>query len=161
MRSSGENLLTLINDILDFSKIEAGRMEIETIDFNLCSAVEETLGLFAEQAYGKGLELASFIEYDVPVALKGDPGRIRQVLANLLSNAVKFSEEGEVILRVGLVEESDDAVVVRFEVKDTGIGVTQEQRYRLFNPSPRQTPLLPVATEGRAWGWLSLGSLWS
>jgi two-component system sensor histidine kinase/response regulator len=133
VRHSGENLLTIINDILDFSKIEAGRMEIETIDFDLRSAVEEMLGLIAERAHGKGLELASLIEYDVPIALKGDPGRIRQVLANLLSNAVKFTGEGEVILRVGLVEDSDDAVVVRFEVKDTGIGTTQEQRSRLFS----------------------------
>jgi two-component system, sensor histidine kinase and response regulator len=132
VRSSGENLLNIINYILDFSKIEAGRMEMETIDFDLRSAVEEMMGLLAERAHGKGLELASLIEYDVPVALRGDPGRIRQVLANLLSNAVKFTEEGEVVLRVGLVEDSDDAVVVRFEVKDTGIGMTQEQRSKLF-----------------------------
>ena len=132
VRSSGENLLTILNDILDFSKIEAGKMDIETLDFDLRLVVEETVGLLAERAYGKGLELASLIEYDVPIALKGDPGRIRQVLANLLSNAVKFTEEGEVILRVGLVEESDDAAVVRFEVKDTGIGMTHEQRSGLF-----------------------------
>jgi signal transduction histidine kinase/DNA-binding response OmpR family regulator len=132
VRSSGENLLTIINDILDFSKIEAGKMDIETIDFDLRSAVEETVGLLAERAHGKGLELASLIGYDVPIALKGDPGRIRQVLVNLLNNAVKFTEEGEVILRVGLVEESDDTAVVRIGVKDTGIGMTQEQRARLF-----------------------------
>jgi two-component system, sensor histidine kinase and response regulator len=132
IRTSGENLLTIINDILDFSKIEAGKMETETIDFDLRSAAEETAGLLAERAHGKGLELVSLIEYDVPNVLKGDPGRIKQVLVNLLSNAVKFTEEGEVILRVGLVEESDDAVVARFEVKDTGIGMSEEQRSRLF-----------------------------
>jgi CheY-like chemotaxis protein len=132
VRSSGENLLTIINDILDFSKMEAGKMEIETIDFDLRSAVEETVGLLAARAFGKGLELVSLVEYGVPIALKGDPGRIRQVLVNLLSNAVKFTEEGEVILTVGLAKESDDAAVVRFEVKDTGIGMTQEQRSRLF-----------------------------
>jgi signal transduction histidine kinase/DNA-binding response OmpR family regulator/HPt (histidine-containing phosphotransfer) domain-containing protein len=132
VRSSGENLLTIINDILDFSKIEAGKMDIETIDFDLRAAVEKTVGLLAERAHGKGLELASLVEYDVPIALKGDPGRIRQILANLLSNAVKFTEEGEVVLRVGLVEETDDVAVVRFEVKDTGIGMTPEQQERLF-----------------------------
>ena len=132
VRSSGEHLLTIINDILDFSKIEAGKMEMEIIDFDLRSAVEETVGLLAERAHSKGLELASLVEYDVPVALKGDPGRIRQILGNLLSNAVKFAEEGEVILRVGLVEETEDTVVVRLAVTDTGIGMTEEQRTRLF-----------------------------
>jgi two-component system sensor histidine kinase/response regulator len=132
VRNSGENLLTIINDILDFSKIEAGRMEIEILDFDLDTAVEESVGLLAERAHDKSLELASLVEYDVPTALKGDPGRIRQVLVNLLGNAVKFTEEGEVILRVGLAEDRQDAAVVRFEVKDTGIGMTQEQRARLF-----------------------------
>ena len=131
-RSSGENLLTIINDILDFSKIEAGKMELEIIDFDLRSAVEETVGLLAERSYDKNLELASLVEYDVPTALKGDPGRIRQVLTNLLGNAVKFTEEGEVVLRVRLVEGSEDVAVVRFEVKDTGIGMSQEQQTQLF-----------------------------
>jgi two-component system sensor histidine kinase/response regulator len=132
VRFSGENLLDLVNEILDFSKIEAGRMEIETIDFDLRSAVEETIGLLAERAHAKGLELASVIEYEVPIALRGDPGRIRQVLVNLLGNAVKFTEQGEVILRVGLVEETENAAVVRFEIKDTGIGIDEEQHARLF-----------------------------
>jgi two-component system sensor histidine kinase/response regulator len=132
VRSSGDNLLTIINDILDFSKIEAGKMHVEVIDFDLRAAVEESVGLLAERAYGKGLELASPVGPEVPTALKGDPGRIRQVLVNLLGNAVKFTEEGEVILRVGLTEESGDAAVVRFEVKDTGIGMSEEQRSRLF-----------------------------
>ncbi len=132
VRSSGEDLLTIINDILDFSKIEAGKVHIEYIAFDLRSAVEETVGLLAERAYGRGLELASLVEADVPGALEGDPGRIRQVLMNLLGNAIKFTEEGEVVLRVGLVEESDDVAVVRFEVKDTGIGMAEVQRSRLF-----------------------------
>ena len=132
VRSSGENLLTIINDILDFSKIEAGMMSLEIIDFDLRSTVEESVGLLAERAHGKGLELASLVEFGVPTALEGDPGRIRQILINLLGNAVKFTEEGEVILRVGLAEETDDTVIVRFEVPDTGIGMTQEQCLRLF-----------------------------
>ncbi|HLL40933.1 MAG TPA: response regulator, partial [Rubrobacteraceae bacterium] len=105
---------------------------LEIIAFDLRSAVEETVALLAEQAHGKGLELASLVEYDVPVALRGDPGRIRQILGNLLSNGVKFAEEGEVILRVGLVEETEDTVIVRLGVSDTGIGMTEEQRARLF-----------------------------
>jgi two-component system, sensor histidine kinase and response regulator len=132
IRISGENLLTIINDILDFSKIEAGSMDLETIDFDLGTTVEESVGLHAERAHAKGLELASLIEQGVPTALRGDPGRLTQVLTNLLSNAIKFTEEGEVILRVRLIEESSDTAMVRFEVKDTGIGMTQEQRSRLF-----------------------------
>ncbi len=131
VKTSGENLLTIINDILDFSKIEAGRMELEMMDFDLHRVVEETVELLAEQTHSKGLELASLIEQGVPTALRGDAGRIRQVLVNLLGNAVKFTEAGEVVLRVSLAE-VDGAAVVRFEVKDTGIGMTQEQRLRLF-----------------------------
>jgi two-component system, sensor histidine kinase and response regulator len=132
VRTSGENLLTLINDILDFSKIEAGKLDIEIIDFDLNSTVEEAVGLLAEQADEKGLELASLVKYEVPTALRGDPGRIRQVLVNLLSNAVKFTMEGEVTLVVRLVQDAEDKAVVRFEVRDTGIGLTEEQRSHLF-----------------------------
>ena len=152
VRSSGENLLTIINDILDFSKIEAGRMEIETIDFDLRSAVEETVGLLAERAHSKGLELANLVKADVPTALRGDPGRIRQVLVNLLANAVKFTEEGEVVLRVGLVEESDEEALVRVEVKDTGIGMSEEQQERLFRSFTQAD-----ATTTRRYGGTGLG----
>jgi two-component system sensor histidine kinase/response regulator len=112
--------------------MEAGRMELEVIDFDLGMAVEETLGLFAERAHAKGLELASLIGHDVPTALRGDPGRLTQVLTNLIGNAVKFTKEGEVILRVGLVEDHPAAATVRFAVTDTGIGMTEEQRSRVF-----------------------------
>ncbi len=132
VRISGENLLTLINDILDFSKIEAGKLDIEVIDFALNSTVEEAVGLLAEQAVDKRLELASLVKHEVPTALRGDPGRIRQILVNLLSNAVKFTAEGEVTLVVTLVEDAEEEAVVRFEVRDTGIGLTEEQRSRLF-----------------------------
>jgi two-component system, sensor histidine kinase and response regulator len=132
IRTSGENLLAIINDILDFSKIEAGMLELEIIDFDLRNTVEEALDLFAEQGHAKGLELAILIPYDVPVALRGDPGRLTQVMTNLISNAIKFTEEGEVVVRVELSEETDDTSMVRFSVSDTGIGMTPEQQGRLF-----------------------------
>jgi two-component system, sensor histidine kinase and response regulator len=129
---SGENLLTVINDILDFSKIEAGRLELEVTDFDPRNTVEETLGLFAEQASTKELELLNLIEHDVPTALRGDPGRLTQVLTNLIGNAIKFTEVGEVVVRVSLAEETEEEAVVRFEVSDTGIGMTDEQQAQLF-----------------------------
>ena len=132
IRRSGDSLLSIINDILDFSKIEAGKLEFETIDFDLRSTAEESLELLAERAEAKGIELTGLVEYDVPTMLKGDPGRIRQVLVNLLGNAVKFTEGGEVVLRAGLAEGGQETAVVRFEVADTGIGMTEEQRARLF-----------------------------
>jgi two-component system sensor histidine kinase/response regulator len=133
VRNSGENLLAIINDILDFSKIEAGRLELEVIDFDVRNTIEEALELFAEQAHSKDLELANLIESGVPRALKGDPGRLSQVLTNLIGNAVKFTEEGEIVLRVSLAHaEREDEAIVRFCVSDTGIGMSEEQRSRLF-----------------------------
>ncbi len=132
VRRSGENLLAIINDILDFSKVEAGQMRIETLDFDLRLAVEDTASLLAERAQGKGLELANLIESGLPTALRGDPGRIRQVLTNLIGNAIKFTETGEVVLKVSLAEDLPEVAVVRFEVTDTGIGMTEEQLGRLF-----------------------------
>ncbi|HET7270373.1 MAG TPA: response regulator, partial [Rubrobacter sp.] len=132
IRTSGDHLLTIINDILDFSKVEAGMMELEVIDFDLRNTVEEALDLFAERAHAKGLELANLITYDVPDVLRGDPGRLTQVLTNLMSNAIKFTEKGEVVVRVGLSQEPHDISVVRFSVTDTGIGMTPEQQVRLF-----------------------------
>ncbi|HJQ29813.1 MAG TPA: response regulator, partial [Rubrobacter sp.] len=132
VRVSGENLLTIINDILDFSKIEAGRMDLEVVDFDLRDTVEEALGLFAERARTKHLELASFIQPAVPRRLRGDPGRLTQVLTNLLGNAVKFTEVGDVALRVRLLDETSSEAVVHFSVTDTGIGLTTDQRSRLF-----------------------------
>jgi len=129
---SGRSLLEIINDILDFSKIEAGRIDLERVDFDLRRAVREVLGSFAEAAHAKGLELLCLIRHDVPNALVGDPGRLRQVLTNLVGNAVKFTEKGEVVLRVTLDESTDDAALVHFEVRDTGIGIESDLKPRLF-----------------------------
>jgi two-component system, sensor histidine kinase and response regulator len=132
IRSSGENLLVIINDILDFSKIEAGSLEMEVLDFDLCTTVEDSVSLLAERAHSKKLELASVVEPEVPTALRGDPGRLNQILTNLLSNAIKFTEEGEIVLCASLVEEKEREVMLRFEVTDTGIGLTEDQQGRLF-----------------------------
>ena len=132
VRLSGQNLMMIINDILDYSKIEAGAMRLETINLDLRSTVEDVTVLLGGQAQDKGLELASMVEHDIPEALRGDPGRLRQVLTNLLGNAIKFTDEGEVIVRVELVGEGEESATVRFEVSDTGIGISREQQQRLF-----------------------------
>ena len=129
---SAECLLTVIDDILDFSKVESGKMDLEAIDFALRTVIEETADLLAERAQSKGLELACLVHYDVPVVVRGDPVRLGQILTNLLGNAIKFTATGEVVLRAKLVEASGQAVVIRFEVADTGIGITPEGRSRLF-----------------------------
>jgi PAS domain S-box-containing protein len=132
IRSSGEALLTIINDILDFSKIEAGKLQFETIDFLLNSAVEDTIELLAERAHDKKIELACLVYADVPAALRGDPGRLRQVITNLLGNAIKFTERGEVILRAEKQSETENDVVIRFQITDTGIGISKAAQQNLF-----------------------------
>jgi len=134
IQSSADALLTIINDILDFSKIEAGKMELEIIDFDLRSVVEDTVDLLAAQAQGKGLELASQIDTNVAIYLKGDPGRFRQVLTNLLSNAIKFTKKGEVILRIVREQSDVQTITLKVSVTDTGIGLSQQSQAKLFQP---------------------------
>ena len=132
VRRSGESLLTIINDILDFSKIEAGKFDLESLEFDLRTVIEEVAVLLAERADSKGLELACLVYHDVPTVLRGDPGRLRQILMNLVGNAIKFTQQGEVVMRASLAEARADTVLVRFEVSDTGAGIAPEARARLF-----------------------------
>ncbi len=132
VRTSGESLLTLINDILDFSKIEAGRLELEAIDFDLRTVLDECAAPLALRAQDKGLELVCAAAPDLPLQLCGDPGRLRQILTNLTSNAIKFTERGEVSMRAGLVSETETDALIRFVIRDTGIGITPDQQQRLF-----------------------------
>jgi signal transduction histidine kinase/DNA-binding response OmpR family regulator len=132
IRSSGDALLTIINDILDFSKIESGKLIFEALDFNLREVIESTMELMAERAQVKGVELTGGMEPTVYTQLRGDPGRLRQILTNLLSNAIKFTERGEVALRVSQESDAGSAVVLRFDVKDTGVGIAPEVQSQLF-----------------------------
>ena len=134
INGSSEALLTLINDILDFSKIEAGKMTIESEAFDLVGTVEGALDLLAQRAAAKQLEMMSSIAPEVPAGLCGDAGRIRQILINLISNAVKFTEHGEVVVNVTLDRRENATAWLRFEVRDTGIGITPEAQARLFQP---------------------------
>ncbi len=130
-RSAG-NLLSIINDILDFSKMEAGRLELEILDFDLRKAMEEVLELPTYQADQKGIELIYHVHREIPSLLRGDPGRLRQVITNLCGNAIKFTQDGVVILRLKPEEQTRTHVKIRFELEDTGIGISEEDQLRLF-----------------------------
>ncbi|MBW4496222.1 MAG: PAS domain S-box protein [Oscillatoria princeps RMCB-10] len=145
IKVSGQNLLTLINDILDFSKLEAGEMRLETLDFDLNTCLEEVTDLLATQAYGKGLELFTVADSNVPLALRGDAGRLRQVLVNLVGNAIKFTDSGEVAVLVSLADGTSGTggtpvlrgdlrqrTAIRFSVRDTGIGIAPANLEKLF-----------------------------
>jgi two-component system, sensor histidine kinase and response regulator len=135
IQSSANALLTIINDILDFSKIEAGMQRFECVPFNLHTTIESVIDLFVPSARKKkGLELAFLIEEQVPVSVAGDPFRLRQVLTNLLSNAIKFTNAGEVVLHCSKLPDGDGKVTARFEVSDTGIGISPEDQELLFSP---------------------------
>jgi len=132
VRASADSLLQIINSILDFSKIEAGELDLEIIDFDLRRTVEDVSDMMAPRAYDKGLEFAYMIQSDVPSRLRGDPGRLRQILVNLTGNAVKFTEKGEVAISVSLDENTKTHATVRFSITDTGIGIPRNRLDRLF-----------------------------
>ena len=130
--TSANGLLTVINDILDFSKVESGKLQLDAIDFVLRTAIEEVTDLLAERAQSKGVEMTCLLHHDIPAVVRGDPGRLRQILTNLLGNSVKFTHAGEVVLRARLTADLGDDVTVRFEIADTGIGISPEGKSRLF-----------------------------
>lgn len=134
IRISGDALLSLINEILDLSKLEAGEMELEVLDFDLSTCVEEILDLLAPQAHAKKLEIAALVYRNAGGSFKGDVGRLRQILTNLIGNAIKFTEEGEVLVRAELQSETATESTIRFSVTDTGIGIASEDQSNLFQP---------------------------
>jgi len=131
-RRAGDNLLGVINDILDFSKVEAGQIELEHIEFELSDVLEKVTEVAALRAHAKGLELSARIRPGVPGRLKGDPGRLRQILLNLLGNATKFTDRGELVVRVGLDTENAKTGRLHFTVSDTGIGIPQDRIATIF-----------------------------
>ena len=134
VRLSAESLLSIINDILDFSKIEAGKLEIEAIPFDLRESLGETMKSLSVRAHQKGLELIYDVQSDVPEALIGDPGRIRQVLVNLVGNALKFTEQGEVFINVEEESQEDSITCLHFLVKDSGVGIPADKQEKIFEP---------------------------
>jgi CheY-like chemotaxis protein len=134
VKSSADSLLTLINDILDFSKIEAGRLDLEILDFDLRTHLEEMSDSLAVRAQEKGLEYICQTDPEVPLVLRGDPGRLRQVLTNLIGNAIKFTQEGEVSIHAVPETISDSKAKIRFLVSDTGIGIPRDRIDSLFEP---------------------------
>ncbi len=148
IRSGGEALMTVINDILDFSKMEREKVELEEQAFDLRQCIEEALDLMAQKAFEKGLELAYLMEKDTPEAVTGDPARLRQILGNLLSNAVKFTNEGEVVVTVTPWPEDR----IHFAVRDTGIGMPQDEIHKLFQPFSQMDMSISRGYEGTGLG---------
>ena len=130
--TSADALLGLINDILDFSKIEARKLELDVIDFDLGYTLEDTMRALAPRAHQKGLELACSVAPDVPIALRGDPARLRQIIVNLVANAVKFTEKGEIVLRAEQESAEGKRALLHFSVRDTGIGISKEKQATIF-----------------------------
>jgi PAS domain S-box-containing protein len=152
IRRSGDSLITLINDILDFSKIEADKIELEDIDFDLRLMLEDLTELLSIRASERGIELSFIIEPDVPTFLRGDPGRIRQIIMNLAGNAVKFTHQGEVNIHASLVDESQGRVTLRFSIRDTGIGIPEDKIGILFSAFTQVDP-----SSTRKYGGTGLG----
>jgi CheY-like chemotaxis protein/HPt (histidine-containing phosphotransfer) domain-containing protein len=134
VRRSGEDLLDIINDILDFSKIEAGKLELEVLPFDLRTTLEDMTELMAPRAMEKGLELICLVDPSIPYTLAGDPGRLRQIILNLAGNAIKFTSQGEVSIRAEQESATDEELVIRFSIRDTGIGIPPQRLHAVFEP---------------------------
>ena len=130
--TSVDCLLSLINDILDFSKIEAGKIELDPVDFNLHLLLDDIAEMMAPKAHTKGLEICCKMPAELPTMMNGDSDRLRQIVLNLVSNAVKFTEKGQVVIHAHVAETTDEGSLIRFEVSDTGIGIPEDRRSRLF-----------------------------
>ena len=152
IQQSSQSLLRLLNDILDFSKIEAGKMLLETIEFSLRDCVEKTAHTMSLRAAEKGIELACRVSPDVPNSVRGDPGRLCQIVVNLVGNAIKFTEAGEVVIEVTEESRSADEITLRFSVRDTGIGIAQEHQQRIFEAFSQED-----ASTTRRFGGTGLG----
>jgi two-component system sensor histidine kinase/response regulator len=133
-RSSAESLLTIINDILDFSKIEAGKLDFEVLEFDVRKACESTIDLLADSAHKKSLEIGYVVDPDIPAVLRGDSGRLRQILLNIIGNAIKFTTRGGVLVQIEREADVDENVVLRFRITDTGDGIDEATRKKLFQP---------------------------
>lgn len=152
LKDSGESLLTLVNDILDYSKIEAGRFDLEKVDFNIVNLIEAQIELMGEKARQKNLALQAFIDPQLPQTLRGDFGRLGQILVNLIGNAIKFTPAGEIKVSCIMKAHRDHQVNVRFEVRDTGVGLSEEKRLQLFKPFTQAD-----ASTARRYGGTGLG----
>jgi signal transduction histidine kinase len=160
VRSSADALLSVINDILDFSKIEAGRLDLEPIEFALRGSIDTTLRTLALRAHQKDLELVCDVRPDVPDALIGDPGRLRQVLVNLAGNAIKFTDHGEIVVRVEVQEEHDGHALLHFTVRDTGIGVPSDKVDSIFEAFMQADNSTTRRYGGTGLGWRSPAGWW-
>ncbi|MDD5351055.1 MAG: ATP-binding protein, partial [Chthoniobacteraceae bacterium] len=152
INDSANALMTILNEILEFSKIEAGKLTLEEANFNLLEVVEGSLESAAGEAGNKDIELAEFVKSNVPIHLRGDPQRLRQILTSLVGNAVKFTTKGEVVVTVSKESETPEHLVLRFEVKDTGIGIAPEEKERLFQAFRRTDAASPRKTGGTGLG---------
>ncbi|RKH33664.1 response regulator [Corallococcus praedator] len=152
VKSATGNLLGIINDLLDFSKIEAGKLALDAADFGLRSAIGDTLRALAVRAHRKGIELVCNVHADVPDALVGDAGRLRQIVINLVGNAIKFTAQGEVVMQVEVASESAEQVALRFSVRDTGIGISTDKQTAIFRAFEQED-----ASTSRKYGGTGLG----
>jgi len=161
IQTAGNSLLGIINDILDFSKIEAGKLTMESVPFHLDEVLENLGSLITIKAHEKeGLEVLFNTSPDIPRALVGDPLRLGQVLLNLANNAVKFTERGEIVVSVERVQSGEKTMEVKFAVRDTGIGLTEEQKERLFQSFSQADTSTTRKFGARAWAWRSASGWW-